>query len=706
MLFKIDKNLNQNINLFGGKANSLIRLFASGITIPKGFVISTTAFDTYLKLNCITDADIDELQKNPNSKKNIRKFKTLKNAKIPESIRLDIKKLMSQMQMSNKTLVIRSSANIEDSKSLSFAGQFKTVIAVKLKTNLFDAIREVYLSTFELKVINYCTKKCIKLKHIKLAIIIQELIEGECSGVMFTKDPFDEGNKILIETILGLNQALVSGLVTPSRYIVSKNGLVIDRKEIIQKKLMKVKDSKLKVLNNNQNLKAHLNNDAICRLVKYGKTIERLFGAPQDIEWTIVGGKIYFLQSRPITTNYKKSDAHVAISYRNSINVLTGYPASAGFAEGEVFIAANPKEKAPKDRICVFSYTNTDFIPIMKNARGLITEEGGILSHAAIVAREFGIPAVVGIDGIMKQLSNGDQIKLDGEAGKVYLKNSHNIKSNVESKIEGKYYDEADFYCFDKMKQIRFKRKILFYEVFSKRVVYYSKNKVSIPELKKLFRKFYVDKIRIDKGNEIKFLIKIGFYTYYKDQKLHELLTQTLSDLDTFNSKAMLKIFPRIIKFSKIEMKLLDKKFESKYLTDLHKFLVFRRVDRAFMLLDTLVCEGYGIRVIFRKTHKILKKMNISFPMLLARAETWSKDFSLNKLNKDERTTVETAIDYYNIIKNWKQIAYPCFVSMGMQGKRFSKQYESSINKLNNCYGSKETLEWVNIALDKLPTQQ
>jgi len=238
------------------------------------------------------------------------------------------------------------------------------------------------------------------------------MVESDKSGIMFTIDPLNNDKKrIIIEAIYGLGELIVQGMVTPDHYEVDKEQMnIISCIPRTQEKMMMKEKLKNKVipLTKGKGSKTKLSDKEILTLAKLGKQLEKHYYFPQDSEWAIEGKHIYIVQTRPITTieaTGKKTATYV-ISEKDIL--LKGDPASPGMASGIVKKLLSPSEigKIIHGDVLVAEQTNPDYVPAMKKAAAIITERGGRTSHAAIVSRELGIPAVVGATGALKILKD------------------------------------------------------------------------------------------------------------------------------------------------------------------------------------------------------------------------------------------------------------------------------------------------------------
>ncbi len=263
------------------------------------------------------------------------------------------------------------------------------------------------------------------------------MVNSDTSGVMFTVDPLtSDKKKVVIEAIYGLGELIVQGIETPDQYIVDKSTLKILTKTISNQNKMMVKEGKNNITKNVPRflLKTQkITNKQIEELARIGKRLEHHYYFPQDIEWAIEKNNIFIVQTRPITTIGKREKTNeVKIEDRKPF--LTGVAASPGIVTGRVKIIKSAKEinKIKSGDILTAMQTNPDFVPAMKKAAAVVTERGGRTSHAAIVSRELGIPAVVGVTQAIAKLKNEMVITVDGVKGVLYKGNI--IKTEIKQR--------------------------------------------------------------------------------------------------------------------------------------------------------------------------------------------------------------------------------------------------------------------------------
>jgi len=434
----IDKD---DTHFVGGKNANLGEMIRAGFPVPEGFAITATAYYKFLKENQL-DEKIKHLlgTVNYNDTDSIAQVsfhikKIIKSAVIPQEIVKEIFSIYTKMSVKYDAsyVAIRSSATSEDSKNASFAGQQETYLNVKGEAAVIDTVRQAWASLFEARAIFY--RHNAKMDQVKtgISLVVQKMVQSDTSGVMFTIDPITNNkNRIVIEAIYGLGEYIVQGRVTPDHYEVDKGDYKIVAKNIVGqtiKLIYKKGENVREFVSEKIRDKQKIEDAHIVTLAKIAKKIEEHYYFPQDIEWAIEKDKVYIVQTRPVTTITSKAKAETKtlgpqIEYSSKIHpIVVGDPACPGIGIGRVRIVKSIKDigKVEQGDILVADMTNPDYVPAMKKAAGIITERGGRTSHAAIVSREFGIPAIVGAAGATRRLSDNQIVTVNGGKGEVYL---------------------------------------------------------------------------------------------------------------------------------------------------------------------------------------------------------------------------------------------------------------------------------------------
>lgn len=430
----IDKN---DIPLVGGKGANLGEMTKAGFPVPNGFAITVPAYEMFIKENNfdkrITDAfkslDVNDPEQLNQASKYIKKLITI--GKYPDIVSKEIIKGYKKLSGHFKSalVAVRSSATAEDLPGASFAGQQETFLNIKGEANLLVKIRECWASLFTPRAIFYRNENKIPVGSERISVMVQKMIQSESSGVMFSIDPVsNQKDRIVIEAVWGLGEMIVQGSVVPDTYVVQKETFIILSKEISDQSTQLIRKGTItkerdipKKLTGIQKIS---DND-IVSLAKLAEKLHQHYYFPQDIEWAKEKSKIYIVQTRPVTTitNNRQKIADSKGIKIAQVPILTGAAASPGIGTGEVKLLKSPKEisKVKEGDVLVAPMTSPDYVPAMKKAAAIITDQGGQTSHAAIVSRELGIPCVVGCKKATKVLKDGNIVTVDGKEGKVYL---------------------------------------------------------------------------------------------------------------------------------------------------------------------------------------------------------------------------------------------------------------------------------------------
>ena len=420
-----------DISLVGGKGANLGEMLKIEIPVPNGFIIDSSTFVKFIEKASLkekireiiekTDVDNNDSLKEASIK--IREL--IESARIPKEIENEIREAYKQLcreEGEEVYVAIRSSATLEDLANASFAGQHETYLNVKGEDEVVEKVKKCWSSLYTPRAIAYRAKKGFGSENVSIAVVVQKMVNSEKSGVLFTSHPTTGEKKSIIEAVFGLGEAIVSGKVTPDTYIYDREmGRLIDVK-ISEKKIAVIrKDGKtVEVELDDGKAKSRvLSDQEIEKLVKIGEIIEEHYGIPQDIEWAIEKDKLYIVQSRPITTIRKMYEE---VEVEEGQVLVRGLGASPGIGSGKVKIIMDESEisKVEDGDVLVTTMTTPDMVPAMRKASAIVTDEGGMTCHAAIVSRELGVPAVVGTKNATKVLKDEIVVTVDGEKGVVY----------------------------------------------------------------------------------------------------------------------------------------------------------------------------------------------------------------------------------------------------------------------------------------------
>lgn len=445
-----------DVGLVGGKGANLGEMTNARLPIPYGFVITSVAYFNFIKR-----AKLEQKIKDVLSIINVDRPHELQQAsKHAQALIMDsemphelgemiieyydnlmakeesyIKSRLSSFEKaihkvkhlySQPLVAVRSSATAEDLPTASFAGQQETYLNVKGDSHLLQKVKECWASLFTERAIYYRHEQGFDHFKIGLAAVVQRMVQSEKSGIAFSIDPVtNDKTKIVIEAIYGLGEYIVQGKVTPDHYEIDKRSLIILKKEKKYQSSKFVKDNldnKEVKLGKTEGSRQKLSDEEIIKVTLLVRDIENHYYFPQDIEWAIEGDRVFIVQSRPITTINSNKEKQGESLETIKIPILIGAPASPGVAVGPVKIIHSPNEidRVKKGDVLVAPQTNPDYVPAMKKAIAIVTDRGGRTSHAAIVSRELGIPAVVGTEHATKTLKNDMIITVNGRTGEIF----------------------------------------------------------------------------------------------------------------------------------------------------------------------------------------------------------------------------------------------------------------------------------------------
>ncbi|MDD1708644.1 MAG: phosphoenolpyruvate synthase [Methanoregulaceae archaeon] len=421
----------EDIAAVGGKGASLGEMSSIGLPVPGGFVVTSRAFRHFLIESGIEQtlfADLENLNVDDNralEQASKKARAAVMKAKMPAALKDRIRESYKDLDGGAMVVAVRSSATAEDLPDASFAGQQETYLNIKGEKSLLEAIQKCWASLYGARAIYYRAKQGFDDRSVNIAVVVQQLVNSEKAGVMFTSHPVTGEPLSIIEGSWGLGESVVSGSVSPDKYVFDqRTGKVIDRL-IAQKKIEIISDGEhgtktIEIEKGRQEIPV-LSDDEVARLATYGKVAETHYGIPQDVEWGIVGDTIYILQSRPITTIRSSTTTMKTESAEGKI-LVKGQGASPGVATGRVVVIRDVKDtgSVSEGDILVTKMTNPDMVPAMQKVAAIVTDEGGMTCHAAIVSRELGTPAVVGTRNATLVLKPGQLVTVDGEKGFIY----------------------------------------------------------------------------------------------------------------------------------------------------------------------------------------------------------------------------------------------------------------------------------------------
>jgi pyruvate,water dikinase len=457
--------LNKNdIAIAGGKGANLGEMYNARLPVPPGFIVTAQAYKHFLNqtgiqnkiLSIVSSLDLEDTEKLQKAAQDIQEIildaempQLIKNAiiesyddlnvdrAVTKAIGRDVLNTFIKAGRQAPFVAVRSSATAEDLPEASFAGQQETFLNVRGKDDVILSVQKCWASLFTARAIYYRAKNNFPTDKVLIAVVIQKMVNSDKSGVMFSINPATNNqSEIMIESAFGLGEVVVGGQITPDTYIVDKNSLEIKSKKITKQEYGIFRDQYTgrnikKNLSEQEGTRQKLSEQEIIDLAKYGKVLEDHYQKPMDTEWAIENNKLYIVQTRPVTTLLTNKHNHVDQISSNLKEILKGLGASPGAATGKVKIVLDMNQlgKFQKGDVLVTRMTTPDFVPAMRKAVAIVTDEGGITSHASIVSRELGIPCVVGTEKATQILQDDEEISVDGSNGVVY---SGKVSINME----------------------------------------------------------------------------------------------------------------------------------------------------------------------------------------------------------------------------------------------------------------------------------
>ncbi len=446
-----------DVDKVGGKNSSLGEMISqlgqAGVSVPNGFATTADAFKTFLLHENLADRiaerlvnlDVDDVTELAKTGKEIREW--ILKAPFPEQLEAEIREFYKELSAGNSDLrvAIRSSGTAEDLADASFAGQQETFLNINGIENVLAAVKEVFASLYNDRAISYRVHKGYTGMEISISAGVQRMVRSETgvAGVMFTLDT-ESGydGVVFVTSSYGPGETVVSGAVNPDEFYVDKIGLEAGRPAILRRTLgskaleMVYTDDmsagrsvRTQDVDEERRLQFSLTDEEIEFLARQAMIIEKHYGRPMDIEWGKDGddGKLYILQARPETVNSRRSSTTIERYLLNEHSEMLCEGRSIGhrIGRGPVRIIRGIEEMhlVQEGDVLVSDMTDPDWEPVMKKAAAIVTNRGGRTCHAAIIARELGIPAVVGCGDATSALADADSVTVscaEGDTGFVY----------------------------------------------------------------------------------------------------------------------------------------------------------------------------------------------------------------------------------------------------------------------------------------------
>ncbi len=465
-----------DVVLVGGKNANLGEMLRAGIPVPPGFAVTAYAYKYFLDKTglgekiyaMLRELDVNDKKALDETTAEIRRMikETPMPPEVEEEIRKAYRELASKLNMDPAKLrvAVRSSATAEDMPEASFAGQQETYLNVYGEDAVVERVKDCWASLFTARATFYRVAQGIPHEKALMSVTVQKMVNSRSAGVMFTLHPVTGDEKVVaIEGSWGLGESVVGGKVTPDEWIVDKESLEIVERKINHKTLaivfhpglgrnveLRWDEEKqvwtiegrpaedLEVAKLFHPDKPALRDEEVKRLAELALLIEKHYGRHMDIEWAIdmdipFPQNVFIVQARPETVwsvRKAKEEKRVAVKGKRLVKLaeakvlVRGLPASPGVGAGVAKVIFDPHGKEAQEfkegEVLVTKMTDPDWVPLMKKAAAIVTDEGGMTSHAAIVSRELGIPAIVGTGNATEVIKSGTEVTVDGSRGVVY----------------------------------------------------------------------------------------------------------------------------------------------------------------------------------------------------------------------------------------------------------------------------------------------
>jgi len=411
----------------GGKGANLGEMTHAGVPVPGGFVVGAPTYAAFVDETdlrerlaaLLGDLDVDDTAELEQRATEAQEM--VRGQDLPGWIEKAIVKAYGQVCEGEEgaPVAVRSSATAEDTEAASFAGMNETFLNIKGGDSVADAVRRCWASLFGARTIFYRAKQGFSQTDIDIAVAVQRQIQSTRSGVMFTINPASgDRDELVIEGSFGLGEAVVSGSVSPDRYVVDKSTLHIKERDIKGKELVIESEpgggTVTRMLEGDEGRRPTLTDDEVAELAELGRRIEEHYGAAQDTEWAFdPDGKAWMLQSRPVTSagGDGRRDGRVQLG----AELIKGLGAAPGLASGPVRVIRELSDATRLNTgdVLVTHMTAPDWVPLMRKAAAIVTDSGGMTCHAAIVSRELGIPCLVGTSEGTTRLRDGELVTVD-----------------------------------------------------------------------------------------------------------------------------------------------------------------------------------------------------------------------------------------------------------------------------------------------------
>jgi pyruvate, water dikinase len=434
LLRRFEELSRDDVDYAGGKGANLGEMTRAGLPVPPGFVVGASSYALFCDQgglrqrieDRLSEVDVDDTAALDLATREVRKM--VEAEPVPDEVASEIRDAYLELagDRDDPPVAVRSSATAEDTEAASFAGMNETFLNVRGPDEVVNAVRRCWSSLFGARTVFYRAKQGFGQADMDIAVVVQIQILSTRAGVMFTIDPASgDHDRLVIEGSLGLGESVVSGQVSPDRYVVDKKDHHILKRDVKRKELViePLPDggTRTRELSGEESTQPALSDDEVRSVAELGIRDEEHYGTPQDTEWAFdEEGIAWMLQSRPVTAS--GGDTSTAIAEPEGDALVRGLGAAPGVEHGEVKIISEISQgnDLMEGDVLVTHMTAPDWVPLMRRSAAIVTDSGGMTCHAAIVSRELGIPCVVGAADATSKLRDGELVTVDATHGTVY----------------------------------------------------------------------------------------------------------------------------------------------------------------------------------------------------------------------------------------------------------------------------------------------
>jgi len=404
----------------GGKAAGLCALVSAGFPVPPGVVVTAGAFAEAARAAGLLGDIAPDTPRAELEARYARALDALTRAPLPGELETAVRDAAIALLATGGTLVVRSSATLEDSAVASFSGMLESYADIASADGVIGALKRCWASAFLPRAARYLAEKGHAPAELLVAVVVQRQIEAERSGLIFSRDPANRySSAVVIEAIRGAGEDLVSGEATPERYRYS---FASRRVTVTRMTGEGVADGPASPLaaELEPDAEPRLAEDEVARLAAWGREAEERFGTPQDLEWAYADGQFWLLQSRPLVFAQATERIFPQIAEHTVLARGIGVSPAVGAGRTLVLSRASAAPRVDGSTVVVLPRLTNDLAVHLRNAAGVVADEGGATSHGANILREFGVPCVIGAGSATADLTDGRAVTVDGFRGVVY----------------------------------------------------------------------------------------------------------------------------------------------------------------------------------------------------------------------------------------------------------------------------------------------